>query len=155
MSSYTSSKKSEVLPDPVYNNILVATLVNHIMKKGKKSLAARLCYASLELIGEETQKNPVLILESAVKNVKPLVEVKAIRLGGATYQVPVSVSDSRGTALAIRWILEACRKRAGKRMIFKLRDEILDAEKNLGNAIAKRNAGIRMAEANRAFAPNR
>ena len=135
--------------------MLVATLINHIMKKGKKSLAARLCYTSLELIGQETQKNPVSILELAVNNVKPLVEVKAKRRGGATYQVPVTVSDSRGTALAIRWILEACRKRAGKRMIYKLRDEILDAEKNVGNAISKRNAGIKMAEANRAFAPNR
>ena len=155
MARHSSPKKYEVLPDPIYNNKLVATFVNHIMKKGKKSLAARLCYASLKLVGEETQKDPVSILESAVKNVKPLVEVKARRRGGATYQIPVAVSDSRGTALAIRWILESCRKRAGKRMIYKLRDEILDAEKNLGNAIAKRNAGIRMAEANRAFAPNR
>lgn len=155
MSRHPSYKKSLPLPDPVYNNMLVSTLINHIMKKGKKSLAARLCYTSLELIGQETQKNPVSVLELAVNNVKPLVEVKARRRGGATYQVPVSVPDNRGTALAIRWILEACRKRAGKRMIYKLRDEILDAEKNVGNAISKRNAGIRMAEANRAFAPNR
>lgn len=155
MARHPFQKKSLVLPDPVYNNLLVATLINHIMKKGKKSLAARLCYTSLELIGSETQKNPVSVLELAINNVKPLVEVKARRRGGATYQVPVTVSDSRGTALAIRWILEACRKRSGKRMIYKLRDEILDAEKNVGNAISKRNAGIRMAEANRAFAPNR
>lgn len=155
MARHPSHKKSLVLPDPVYNNMLVSTLINHIMKKGKKSLASRLCYTSLELIGEETQKNPVSVLELAINNVKPLVEVKARRRGGATVQVPVTVSDSRGTALAIRWILEACRKRAGKRMIYKLRDEILDAEKNVGNAISKRNAGIRMAEANRAFAPNR
>ena len=155
MARHASSKKSRVFPDPVYNNLLVATLINHIMKKGKKSVAARLCYTSLELIGQDTNKNPVTVLEEAINNVKPLVEVKAKRRGGATYQMPVSVSDSRGTALAIRWILESCQKRTGKKTIYKLRDEILDAEKNVGNAISKRNAGIRMAEANRAFAPSR
>ncbi len=150
-----SPKKKFLLPDPVYQNQLIQMIVNRLMKKGKKPLAYRLCYQSMELLEKETQKDPVIVIEQAVRNVTPLVEVKAKRRGGANYQVPVPVDPQRGTALAIRWILAACRNRSGKKMILKLRDEFLDASKNTGNAIRKKDEINRMAEANKAFATQR
>jgi small subunit ribosomal protein S7 len=125
------------------------------MKQGKKPLAYRICYLSMELIEKETKRDPLLLLEEAIRNVTPVMQVKAKRRGGATYQVPVPVEVEQGTALAIRWILSACRSRSGKRMVFKLRDELLDASKKMGSAMRRREEVNRMAEANKAFSKNR
>nr|YP_009106443.1 ribosomal protein S7 [Geminella minor]AIT95292.1 ribosomal protein S7 [Geminella minor] len=148
-------KKRFLSPDPVYNSRLIHTIVNHLMKKGKKSLAFKLFYQAMNQIGEITQQDPVQIIEQAIRNATPLVEVKARRVGGSTYQVPLEVNPERGTALAIRWILSSCRNRSGKNMVSKLSNEFLDASKNSGNAIRKRDEVHRMAEANKAFAKYR
>nr|YP_009105955.1 ribosomal protein S7 [Gloeotilopsis sterilis]AIT94804.1 ribosomal protein S7 [Gloeotilopsis sterilis] len=148
-------KKRFLSPDPVYDSRLIHTIVNHLMKKGKKSLAFKLFYQAMNQIGEITQQDPVQIIEQAIRNATPLVEVKARRVGGSTYQVPLEVNPERGTALAIRWILLSCRNRSGKNMVSKLSNEFLDASKNSGNAIRKRDEVHRMAEANKAFAKYR
>lgn len=148
-------KKRVLLPDPVYNNRLIEMIVNRLMKKGKKSLSYRLIYQTLKQVAEITDQDPVKIIEQAVRNATPLVEVKARRVGGSTYQVPVEVSPERGTTLALKWILSSCRNRSGKTMISKLTNEFLDASKNLGNAIRKRDEIHKMAEANKAFAKYR
>nr|YP_009106287.1 ribosomal protein S7 [Interfilum terricola]AIT95136.1 ribosomal protein S7 [Interfilum terricola] len=148
-------KKRFLSPDPVYDSRLIHTIVNHLMKKGKKSLAFKLFYQAMNQIGEITQQDPVQIIEQAIRNATPLVEVKARRVGGSTYQVPLEVNPERGTALAIRWILSSCRNRSGKNMVSKLSNEFLDASKNSGNAIRKRDEVHRMAEANKAFAKYR
>lgn len=148
-------KKRVLLPDPVYNNRLIEMIVNRLMKKGKKSLSYRLIYQTLKQVAEITEQDPVKIIEQAVRNATPLVEVKARRVGGSTYQVPVEVSPERGTTLALKWILSSCRNRSGKTMISKLTNELLDASKNLGNAIRKRDEIHKMAEANKAFAKYR
>lgn len=144
-----------LLPDPIYQNPLIEMITNHLMRKGKKLLAYRICYSSMKEVGEITQKDPVMVVEQAIRNVTPLVEVKAKRRGGATYQVPVPVSPERGTALAIRWIISSCRGRSGRTMTSKLTNEFLDASKNMGNAIRKKDEINRMAEANKAFATTR
>ena len=148
-------KKRFLSPDPVYDSRLIHMIVNHLMKKGKKSLAFRLLYQSMIQIGETTQQDPVKIVEQAIRNATPLVEVKSRRIGGSTYQVPLEVNPERGTALAIRWLLTSCRSRAGKNMVGKLTNEFIDASKNVGNAIRKRDEVHRMAEANKAFAKYR
>src|SRR4051794_11065973 len=123
-------KKRIVIPDPVYDNRLIELLVRQIMRQGKKSLAYRLMYESMNQIAESTQQDPLVIIEQAVRNATPLVEVKARRIGGSTYQVPLEVAPERGTALAVRWILSACRNRSGKPMANKLTNELLEAAKN-------------------------
>nr|YP_009105573.1 ribosomal protein S7 [Lobosphaera incisa]AIT94273.1 ribosomal protein S7 [Lobosphaera incisa]AIY30223.1 ribosomal protein S7 [Lobosphaera incisa] len=148
-------KKRFLSPDPIYDSRLVHMVVNHLMKKGKKSLAYRIFYAAMKQIGEITEKDPVQVIEQAIRNATPLVEVKARRIGGSTYQVPLTVNPERGTALGIRWILSSCRSRSGRDMISKLTNEFLDASKNMGNAIRKRDEIHRMAEANKAFAKYR
>lgn len=148
-------KKRVLTPDPVYDSRVIHMIVNRLMKKGKKSLAYSLFYKSMKQIAETTQQDPVKIVEQAVKNATPLVEVKARRVGGSTYQVPVEVDPGRGTALAIRWILIACRNRSGKSMISKLTNEFIDASKSLGNAIRKKDEVHKMAESNKAFAKYR
>nr|AJM90203.1 ribosomal protein S7 [Hemichloris antarctica] len=148
-------KKMESSPDPVYGSTLVQMVVNRLMKQGKKPLAYRVCYRSMELLEKETRRDPLLLLEEAIRNVTPTMQVKAKRRGGSTYQVPVPVEVKQGTALAIRWILTACRQRSGKTMALKLRDELLDASKRMGSAMRKREEVNRMAEANKAFAKNR
>lgn len=155
MSRRRTPKKRIITPDPVYNNRLVHTIINHLMKKGKKTLSFRIFYKSMSQIGEISKQDPIEIIEQAIKNATPLVEVKARRIGGSTFQVPLEVSNDRGTALAIRWILNSCRSKSGKNMISKLTTEILDASKNIGNAIKKRDEIHRMAEANKAFAKYR
>jgi small subunit ribosomal protein S7 len=125
------------------------------MRHGKKSLAYRIMYESMNQISEITQQDPLVIIEQAIRNATPLVEVKARRIGGSTYQVPLEVVPERGTALAIRWILIACRNRSGKSMSSKLTSEILEASKNTGSAIRKRDEIHKMAEANKAFAKYR
>lgn len=155
MSRRRTPKKRLLVPDPVYDSRLIEMIVNRLMKEGKKSLAYRLLYQSMKQVAEITQQDPVKIVEQAVRNATPLVEVKARRVGGSTYQVPVEVDPERGTALALRWILGSCRSRAGKTMVSKLTNELLDASKNLGNAIRKRDEVHKMAEANKAFAKYR
>nr|YP_009367761.1 ribosomal protein S7 [Neodangemannia microcystis]ARK14793.1 ribosomal protein S7 [Neodangemannia microcystis] len=152
MSRRRRHKPRLVSPDPTYDSRLVHMIVNRIMKDGKKSLAYRMFYESMQEIREKTQQDPIQIIEQAVRNSTPLVEVKSRRVGGSTYQVPLEVSPERGTSLAIRWILIACRKRPGRTLISKLTNEFLDASNNTGNAIRKRDEVHRMAEANQAFA---
>jgi small subunit ribosomal protein S7 len=155
MSRRRVAKKRVISPDPVYNSRLVHMITNRLMKDGKKSLAFRLMYKSLQQIGEITQQDPIKIIEQAVRNATPLVEVKSRRIGGSTFQVPLEVNLERGTALAIRWLLASCRNRSGRDMVTNLTNEFLDASKNMGNAIKKRDEVHKMAEANKAFAKYR
>jgi small subunit ribosomal protein S7 len=152
MSRRRTSKKRALLPDPVYDNLLIHTIVNHLMKEGKKSLAFRIFYQAMNRIADATQQDPVKVIEQAVQNATPLVEVKARRVRGSTFQVPLAVNSERGTALAIRWLLSSSRSRSGRSMTLKVTNEFIDASKNTGNAIRKRDQVHRMAEANKAFA---
>lgn len=152
MSRRHRAKKRIIFPDSIYNSRLVSMLVNRLMKNGKKALAFKIVYQAMRLIGEKTNQDPIQILENAILNVKPLVEVKARRVGGSAYQVPVEVNSERGTVLAIQWILFAARNRSGINIIIKLTNEILDASNQIGGAIKRRLEVHRMAEANKAFA---
>lgn len=144
--------KREISPDPVYNDVTLAKFINQVMRRGKKTIARKIVYGSLNIVKEKTKKDSLEVFEAALNNVKPLVEVRPKRVGGATYQVPRPVSPERGMALAIRWILEAARSKKGKPMKEKLAEEIISASKNEGAAIKKKENTHRMAEANRAFA---
>jgi small subunit ribosomal protein S7 len=152
MSRRNAAKKREVSGDPVYSSRLVALVIQHILKKGKKALAYRIMYDTLQVIKEKTQENPLRILESAVRYSTPLLEVKSRRVGGSTYQVPNEVPSSRGTALALRWLLSSARQRPGRDMVTKLSNELMDAANQQGGAVRKREEMHRMAEANKAFA---
>ena len=138
-------------PDIRYNSVNVQTMILHIMKRGKKSLAVRLMYDAMDLIKERTEKNPSEVFDTAIRNVSPAMEVRPRRVGGATYQVPMEVSADRRTTLAIRWILAAARDRSGKSFPDKLASELIDALNETGAAIRKRDEAHKMAEANRAF----
>ena len=145
-------EKRKTLPDMRYNNVTLQVLIHHIMSRGKKSLATRLVYESLDLIGKRIDgKNPIEVFDTAMKNVAPVMEVRPRRVGGSTYQIPMEVPPHRRNALAIRWILAAARTRSGKSFPEKLADELMDAAKNEGAAIRKREESHKMAEANRAF----
>ncbi|MDE7469120.1 MAG: 30S ribosomal protein S7 [Desulfovibrionaceae bacterium] len=144
--------KRSVLPDPIYNSRVVAKFVNRLMYDGKKSVASTLFYKALEVLEEKTGESAIKALEKALDNVKPQLEVKARRVGGATYQVPMDVSLDRQLSLAIRWIIEFARKRGEKNMIAKLSAELVDAYNVRGGAVKKKEEVHRMAEANRAFA---
>lgn len=152
MSRRTVVKKRPVPPDPVYNSRVVSMMVRRIMKSGKKSVASGIIYDALKIIGERTGSDPMETFELAVKNVTPLVEVKARRVGGATYQVPMEVRADRGAALAMRWLIQFSRSRTGRSMANRLANELMDAANNTGSAIRKREETHRMAEANKAFA---
>ncbi|MBL1210759.1 30S ribosomal protein S7 [Geminocystis sp. GBBB08] len=152
MSRRSKAKVVEVPPDPLYNSRLVNMTIRRIMKDGKKSLAARILYDALSIIAERTGNEPMETFEKAIKNLTPLVEVKARRVGGATYQVPMEVRSSRGSSLALRWLITFSRKRSGKTMSMKLANEIMDAANETGGAIKKREETHKMAEANKAFA---
>jgi len=141
----------EVLPDIRFNSVNVQTMVKHVLKRGKKSTALSLIYKAMDMIKERTEKNPLDVFDGALKNVGPAMEVRPRRVGGATYQVPMEVSSSRRTTLAIRWILSAARERAGKSFSDKLASELIDAFNEAGSAIRKRDETHKMAEANRAF----
>lgn len=145
-------KKRTILPDAKYNNIMVSRLINKVMLDGKKSTAEAIVFRALELMEKSEGKEAITILEAALRNVTPLLEVKPRRVGGATYQVPVEIRPGRNTALAIRWILKAAKARGGKSMAEKLAAEMVDASKGLGAAVKKREDTHKMAEANRAFA---
>lgn len=152
MSRRHRAKKRIISPDPTYDSRLVHMLVNRVMKDGKKSLAYKIVYEAMDLISEKTQQDPVQVLEESIRNVKPLVEVKAQRVGGSAYQVPLEVNTERGTVLAIQWLLAAARSRSGTSSISKLTNEIIDASNKTGGAIKRRSEVHRMAEANKAFA---
>lgn len=138
-------------PDLRYNSANLQTVIQHVMKRGKKSLATRLVYDTLDLIKERTEKNPLEVFETALKNVGPVMEVRPRRVGGATYQVPMEVSSERRLTLAIRWLLSAARARPGKSFPDKFAGELIDAYNETGAAIRKRDETHKMAEANRAF----
>jgi len=144
-------EKREILPDARYNSVNLQTLMQHVLKKGKRSLAARLVYDALDLVNERTGKGALEVFETALKNVSPVMEVRPRRVGGATYQVPMEVSAERRLTLAIRWLLTATRERAGKSFSDKLASELIDASNETGAAIRKRDETHKMAEANRAF----
>ena len=140
------------MPDAKYDNLLVSKFINNIMERGKKSVAEKIMYEAFDIIHEKTKKGGLNILEQAIKNVSPLVELKSKRVGGANYQVPIPVSGERRTTLAIRWIKTAVKARKGKKMAEKLADEFIDASNKVGAAMKKREDVHRMAEANKAFA---
>ena len=140
-----------ILPDIRYNSVHVQTMVQHVLKRGKKSVATGLVYDAMDLIKDRTQKSAIEVFETALKNVSPVMEVRPRRVGGATYQVPMEVSSDRRMTLAIRWILSAARDRSGKSFPDKLAGELIDAFNETGSAIRKRDETHKMAEANRAF----
>ena len=152
MSRRSRAQRKIAEPDPIYNSRLVTLLVSRILQSGKKSLAQKIVYNALEIISTKTEENPVLILEKAVKNVTPQVEVKARRVGGSTYQVPIEIRAYRGINISLKWITEFARARSGKSMAIKLSNEILDAAKETGNSVRKKEQTHKMADANKAFA---
>ena len=147
-----SVPKRDVLPDPVYHSKTVTKFINKVMLSGKKSVAERVVYDAFETIRAKTGKDPLEVFETALKNVMPVLEVRARRVGGANYQVPVEVRPSRRMALAMRWLRESARKRSEKSMGQRLAAEMLEAAENRGGAVKKRDEVHRMAEANKAFA---
>jgi small subunit ribosomal protein S7 len=146
------AQRRELLPDPVYNSVLVTQIQNRIMTRGKRSLSEGIVYNALTRVGERTGKDPLPILKKAVDNVKPLLEIRSRRVGGATYQVPVEVQSRRGTTLAIRWLVSYSRGRRESSMADRLAGEILDASGGTGTAVKRREDMHKMAEANKAFA---
>jgi len=143
--------KREILPDPKFGNVTLAKFMNHVMVSGKKSVAERIVYGALKLVEQRLKKDPVEVFQEALDNVAPMVEVKARRVGGATYQVPVEVRPSRRTALAMRWLVDHARARGEKSMPQRLAGELIDAVQGKGGAVKKREDVHRMAEANKAF----
>ena len=152
MSRRTRAQRKLAEPDPIYSSRLVTLLVSRVLQSGKKSLAQKIVYNALEIISKKTEANPVLILEKAVKNATPQVEVKARRVGGSTYQVPIEIRAYRGTNISLKWITEFARTRSGKSMAIKLSNEIIDAAKETGNSVRKKEQTHKMADANKAFA---
>jgi len=152
MSRRSRAQRTLAEPDPIYNSRLVTLLVSRILQSGKKSLAQKIVYNALEIISSKTEENPVLVLEKAVKNVTPRAEVKARRVGGSTYQVPIEIRAYRGTNVSLKWITEFARERSGKSMAIKLSNEIIDAAKETGNSVRRKEQTHKMADANKAFA---
>jgi small subunit ribosomal protein S7 len=146
------AKKRDIILDPVYNQKLVTQLINQILRRGKKGVAERIVYEALDIMKEKTGENPVNALKKSIDNVRPLLEVKPRRVGGATYQVPVEVSVRRGTTLALRWVAGFANAKTGKKMSERLANELLEALNNTGASIKKKEDLHKMAEANRAFA---
>ena len=144
--------KRDVLPDPVYNSKVVTKFINSIMEDGKRGVAQKICYDAFELMAKRSGKESLEVFEEAMNNVMPLLEVKARRIGGATYQVPIEVRPERRQTLGIRWMLIAARKRGEKLMSERVAGELLDASNNTGAAVKKREDTHKMAEANKAFA---
>lgn len=152
MSRRTNTKREFPLADPVYNSYLVSLLTVRILKCGKKTLAQKIIQETFDIIQERTKEDPMKIFEKAVKNASPVVEVKATRVGGSTYQVPIEVSGFRATNLSLRWLVRFARERSGRRVAIKLANEFIDGSNGLGSAIRKKEETHRMAEANKAFA---
>ena len=145
-------KRIDVLPDPVYNSVVLSKFINQIMLDGKKGQAEKIVYGAFDIIKEKTGKDPIEVFEEAMNNVKPVLEVKARRIGGSNYQVPVEVRPERQTTLALRWLVSYSRLRNEHTMDERLANELIDASNNTGSAVKKREDVHRMAEANRAFA---
>jgi small subunit ribosomal protein S7 len=145
-------EKRKILPDPKFQDRLVAKFINDLMRQGKKSTAEQICYGAFDQVESKLKDDPLKVFKKALDNVKPVVEVKSRRVGGATYQVPVEVRQDRRVALAMRWLIEYSRGRGEKTMMEKLAGEIMDAAANRGNAVKKREDTHKMAEANKAFA---
>ena len=152
MSRRSQAKRVLLEPDPVYNSRLVSLLVARVLKSGKKTLAERIVYQALDIILDKTKENPVILLEKAVKNVTPQVEVKSRRVGGSTYQVPIEIRAYRGTNVSLKWIIDFAKNRPGYGMSNKLANELIDAARENGGAIRKKDQVHKMAEANKAFA---
>jgi len=146
-----SPERRPTPPDMKYNSVQLQTLVQHVMKRGKRSTALRVIYGAMDLIKERAQKEPLEVFETALRNVSPAMEVRPRRVGGATYQVPMEVGSERRTTLAIRWLLGAAQERSGRSFSDKLASELIDAANDTGAAIRKRDETHKMAEANRAF----
>ena len=146
------AERRQVPPDPIYNDVLVTKLINRIMWDGKKTIAQKIVYGAFEIIREKMGKDPLEVYHKALDNVRPILEVRPRRVGGATYQVPIEVQEPRKTSLAIRWIVNAARAKSGKPMKVRLAEELMNAYNNTGAAVKKREDVHRMAEANRAFA---
>ena len=144
--------KREILPDPLYNSILVTKLVNSVMLDGKKGVAQKVVYGAFEIIKEKTDKDPMEVYAQAMENIMPSLEIKARRVGGATYQVPIEIRPERRQTLALRWIVDFARKRGEKTMAERLAGELMDAMNNTGAAVKRKEEMHRMAEANKAFA---
>lgn len=151
MSRRTNSKRDFPVPDPVYNSYLVSLLTVRILKNGKKTLAQKIIQETFSIIKERTNQDPLKIFEKAVKNTSPVVEVKATRIGGSTYQVPIEVSGFRATNLSLRWLVRFARERSGRTIAIKLANELIDSSNGLGSTIRKKEETHRMAEANKAF----
>lgn len=145
-------KTKEIQPDPIYGDILVSKFINQVMKKGKKSVARKIVYDAFELIKKQTKENPVDILNKALENAAPVIEVRPKRVGGATYQIPKEVKGKRRMSLAMRWIAGAAKGKKGKAMVQKLAEELILASKNEGESIKKKINLHRIADANKAFA---
>lgn len=148
----SKTHRREVMPDAVYNNRLVTQLINKVLLDGKKSVAERIVYGAFDLVAEKSGQDALAVFKKAMDNVKPTLELKPRRVGGATYQVPVEVNSRRSTQLAIRWIVNFSRARKEKTMVERLANEILDASNGVGASIKRREDLFKMAEANRAFA---
>ena len=144
--------RREILPDPKFNNKLVAKFINSLLKRGKKSISESIMYGAFDIIEKKTKEQPIEVFEKAINNVKPVIEVKSRRVGGATYQVPTEVMPLRRITLAIRWLMVHAKERAEKTMKEKLAAELIDAASNRGGAIKKKESVHKMAEANKAFA---
>ncbi|OGS46628.1 MAG: 30S ribosomal protein S7 [Elusimicrobia bacterium RIFOXYD2_FULL_34_15] len=145
-------KKAAPKTDYKYNSIVIARMVNDMLKQGKRSCSESICYGAMDIIKEKTKQEPMTVLDRAIKNIRPLLEVKPRRVGGATYQIPIEVKSARGIALAIRWLLTYAKARKGQPMSQRLAAEIIDASNNVGSAVKKREDTHKMAEANKAFA---
>ncbi len=152
MSRKHRAEVREVLPDPRYQDVVVTKFVNTIMIGGKKAIAEKIFYGAMDLIQQKTGEEPLKVFKKALSNIKPAVEVKSRRIGGATYQIPVEVRPNRRQSLALRWLKEYSSSRSGKTMIDRLADEIIDASQNRGGSVKKREDVYKMAEANKAFA---
>ncbi|MFQ5594143.1 MAG: 30S ribosomal protein S7 [Anaerolineae bacterium] len=144
--------RREIVPDPRYESVRVARFINKLMTRGKKSVAERIFYGAMDLIEERAQKNPMEVFEEALQNATPLLEVKPRRVGGSTYQIPIEIRPERRESLAMRWLIQTARNRAGKSMAEKLANELMDAANDAGVTIKRKDDTHRMAEANRAFA---
>ena len=144
--------KRDVLPDPIYNSKVVTKLINNVMEDGKKGVAQKICYEAFEIMAQKTGKDALEVFEEAMNNVMPVLEVKARRIGGATYQVPIEVRPDRRQALALRWLTTYSRNRGEKTMEERLANEIMDAANNTGASVKKKEDMHKMAEANKAFA---
>ena len=152
MSRRSKPERRIPAPDPIYNNVDISKFINRIMRRGKKSLAEKIFYATIKRIEERLNENPIEVFQKALTNATPLLEVKARRIGGSTYQVPIEVKADRGFALSSSWLIESAKKRGGKSFIEKLTNELIDASNGQGAACKKREDTHKMAEANKAFA---